>query len=61
MENKNRWISPKQFFEEFDIALSTQAKMRKNKVLPFSKIGGFVFYDREKINKVFEEHSTEVA
>jgi predicted DNA-binding transcriptional regulator AlpA len=51
-----RWLSVKEFQEEFGIAQSTQAKMRKEKVLPYTKIGNFVFYDRNKIDEVFEKH-----
>lgn len=51
-----RWLNTTTFAEEFGIAPSTQAKMRKAKTLPYSKIGGFIFYDRNLIDKVFEEH-----
>jgi hypothetical protein len=52
-----RWLTIKDFEEEFGVASSTQAKMRKEKVLPYSKLGGFVFYDRHLIDKVLEDHT----
>jgi hypothetical protein len=53
---ENRWINTKAFKDEFGIAVSTQAKMRKEKVLPYSKISSFIFYDRNLIDKLFENH-----
>lgn len=52
-----RWLTIKDFEDEFCIKASTQAKMRKDKVLPYTKLGGFVFYDRNIIDKVFENHT----
>ncbi len=51
-----RWLNVKEFENEFGIASSTQAKWRKEKKLPYSKMGGFVFYDRNLIDKMFENH-----
>jgi len=56
-ETQNRWLTPKQFAEEFEIAESTQGKMRSKREIPFSKIGGkFIRYDRILINQWFEDH-----
>ena len=44
------WISPKDFLKEFDIALSTQSKMRMDNRIPYHKIGKFVRYKRTDIN-----------
>lgn len=54
---QKRWLTIKDFEEEFGVASSTQAKMRRDKVLPYSKLGGFVFYDRNAIDKVLENHT----
>ena len=54
---EKRWLNTNDFAEEFGIKISTQAKMRKDKILPYSKIGGFIFYDRNLINKQFEKHN----
>jgi len=53
---KKRWLSPTDFETEFDISKSTQAKLRMQKKIPYSKVGGFIRYDREKIDKWFEDH-----
>ncbi len=51
-----RWLSPSDFELEFGVAVSTQAKKRSNKQLPYSKWGGIVMYDRMKIDAMFEAH-----
>lgn len=56
----NRWIRPKEFEEEFGVTMETQSKWRRDKKIPFSKIGGFVFYDRNLIDKWIESHSVGV-
>jgi len=62
MESHNkRWITPKEFQVEFSISLSTQAKKRSKKQLPYTKWGGSVLYDRLVIDKMLESHSIEVA
>lgn len=59
-ENTNRWMTPRQFADEFAIAESTQGKMRSKREIPFSKIGGkFIRYDRLLIDKWFEDHTVE--
>ncbi len=56
--NEKRWLSPDEFADEFNMSKSTQSKKRSQGKLPFSKFGGFVRYDRLKIDKLFEEHDT---
>ena len=59
-----RWLNPAEFADEFSISKSTQSKMRmasNNSSLPFSKVGKFVLYDREKINKWLEDHQVRGA
>ena len=51
---KKRWLTPKDFEVEFGINTKEQAKKRSKKVLPYSKIGGFVYYDRNEIEKLLE-------
>lgn len=59
MKNSN-WMDTKTLAEEFGIALSTQAKYRANRSIPFSKVGGFIRYSRKKIEAWLENHSMEV-
>ncbi len=60
MIEAKRWLSPDEFYEEFGISKSTQAKYRMNNKLPYTKFGGFVKYDREKIDELFEEHHHDI-
>ena len=54
MLEANRWLSPDDFYKEFEISKSTQAKYRMDNKLPYTKFGGFVKYDRKKIDELFE-------
>ncbi len=58
---EKRWLSPDEFEEEFGMSKSTQAKYRMDRKLPYVKFGGFVKYDRKKINELFEAHHHDVA
>ena len=59
MEQSNvqikEWLSPLELETEFGIKVSTQNKMRACKAIPYSKISGFIKYNRTKINKWFED------
>jgi len=51
-ENEQQiWINPKELFEQFGIALPTQAKYRMQKKIPYSKIGSKIFYKLSDINR----------
>ena len=41
----------------FGIARQTQSKMRMKRAIPFSKVGGFIRYDRLELDKWLEGHS----
>jgi hypothetical protein len=53
----NKWVTPKQLEEMFAIKQKTQAKKRIRGELPYSKLGGFVYYDLEKIYALLEDHA----
>ncbi|DAB34917.1 MAG TPA: DNA-binding protein [Sulfurospirillum sp. UBA12182] len=56
---KNRWLTPIELYELYGFSLSWQAKARMsaNKIqIPFIKLGKFVRYDRQEIDKWLEEH-----
>jgi len=53
------WLNTETLEVEFGIAKSTQAKYRSEKTIPYSKIGGFIFYSRQKIYEWLERHSFE--
>lgn len=54
--NEKRWINPKEFRAEFGISENVQSTMRREKKIPFSKVGGFVLYDKKLIDKWLEVH-----
>ncbi|MDO9305112.1 MAG: helix-turn-helix domain-containing protein [Sulfuricurvum sp.] len=56
-----RWLSPTQLEEMFGIKKKTQDVWRHKKKLPYSKLGGFVYYDIEKIHILLEQHSIEIT
>lgn len=58
MNNKD-WLNTKTLQEEFGMAISTQARYRQEKKIPYTKIGGFIFYSREKINEWLLKHTFE--
>lgn len=58
MSNQD-WFNTKTLADEFGIALSTQAKYRSEKSIPYSKVGGFIYYSKKKIYEWLESHSFE--
>lgn len=53
---KNRWLTPETLELEHKIKESTQAKYRMKKLIPFSKVGKFIKYDRFEIDKWLERN-----
>jgi DNA-binding Xre family transcriptional regulator len=61
---KKRWLSPNDLEKEYGFSKSTQAKMRmstNSSNIPFSKIGGYVRYDRILVDKWLSEHQVKGA
>lgn len=56
VQSEKRWLNPEGLEEELVITTSTQAKMRMKKMIPYSKVGKFIRYDRLKINEWLEKH-----
>jgi len=57
---EQRWLSPQDLEDhpDFKIAKSTQAKMRMQGRIPFSKIGNkYIKYDRHELDKWLENNS----
>ena len=52
-----RWLTIADFAALFNISKTTQQNMRNDRVLPFSKIGKMVRYDRIEIDKFFESNA----
>jgi len=57
--NNQDWFNTETLALEFGIAKSTQAKYRSEKAIPYSKIGGFIYYSKKKIYEWLDNHSFE--
>lgn len=53
---KPRWLTPKQLEEEYGFSINRQARLRADKIIPYHKIGSYVRYDRNEIDRWIEEH-----
>lgn len=51
MEIHKKWLTPNDVAEEFGFSKSRQARLRMERKIPFSKIGSYIRYNRETINK----------
>ncbi len=51
--NEDTWLTPVQLFETYGIKLTTQARLRSEKRIPFSKIKNIIRYNQAKIHKWF--------
>ena len=56
-----RWLDPDELWEELGFKPDNQAQMRMDKRIPYSKIGGYVRYDRNKINAWLEDNEIKVG
>ena len=57
MKNLKNWLTPTDFEEEYSISKSTQAKYRMKKMVPFSKCGKFIRYNRDLIDQWLTDHN----
>ena len=57
MEISKQWLTPQELLEEYKFALSTQAKYRMERKIPFSKIGRYIRYNRDTINQWLQDHA----
>lgn len=56
------WLSPVDLENEYGISKSTQGKFRMSSnasTIPFSKVGKYIRYNRNAINKWLEEHQVQ--
>jgi hypothetical protein len=54
---QKRWLSPKELEYEYGFSVSNQAQMRMKKIIPHTKVGGYVRYDRLKIDQWLENNT----
>jgi len=58
---KTRWINTDELEKEYGIKKSTQALYRSKKKIPYAKIGGFIYYDKKRIDEWIESHMVEAV
>jgi len=51
-----KWLTPFELELEFGIKEQTQKEKRRNNELPYHKFGRFIYYKREDIDALFEDH-----
>ena len=56
-----QWLTPKELQSEYGFSISTQAKYRMDRKIPFSKIGKYIRYSRAGINEWLDSNRVEVA
>lgn len=55
-ESKKVWLKSHQVQRMLGISPGTLQTLRLNGTIPFTKIGGVLFYDEEDINRLFESN-----
>ncbi len=55
IKSQKQWLNADELEEEYGILKSTAAKMRMKRTLPYHKIGKYVRYHRQDIDKMFAD------
>jgi Helix-turn-helix domain len=56
MGNVRRWLKSNDVIRMLKISEGTLQNLRLNGTIPYTKIGGVIFYDLEELNKVMMNH-----
>lgn len=51
-----KWLKSREVRKLLNLSAGTLANLRVNGTLPFTKVGGVMFYDFNDIKKMIEEH-----
>ena len=51
-----KWLKSSEVRKLLPVSAGTLQNLRVNGTLPFTKIGGVIFYDHDDIKKMIEEH-----
>jgi hypothetical protein len=57
----NKWLKSADVRKMLNISPGTLQNLRVSRVLPFTKIGGTVFYDYNEVMKVMQKNKSEAA
>lgn len=52
----NRWMTPEEVLSDFHISIRNQHRLRQEKLIPYSKVGRLVRYDRNELDKWLEQN-----
>ena len=52
----NTWLTPEQLLLEYGITKRNQERLRHEKLIPYSKIGRLVRYNRNEIDQWLLDH-----
>ncbi|AZQ59880.1 DNA-binding protein [Maribacter sp. MJ134] len=55
----DKWIKSNEVMQKLDISPGTLQNFRINGTIPFTKLGGIIFYDEEKINEILENNEVD--
>ena len=56
MSTLSTWLNPKQLEAEYGISITKQNRIRRERKIPFSKIGKAVMYKRTEIESWLDDH-----
>lgn len=52
----DRWIKSNTVMGKLEISPGTLQNLRMNGTIPYSKLGGIIYYDEEEIHKILSEN-----
>lgn len=55
MNRDQKWVKSKDVQKLLQISAGTLQNLRNRKMIPFTKLGGVIFYNREDLKKVMEK------
>ena len=54
----DRWIKSGKVMDKLEISPGTLQNFRINQTIPFTKLGGIIYYDESKINEIMVKNET---
>ena len=61
MSDEKKWLKTSEVKKMLNMSAAKLHVLRANKLLPFTRIGGIIYYDRQDIVKMFERNKTLVT
>lgn len=55
----DHWIKSSRVMDKLEISPGTLQNFRINGTIPFTKLGGIIFYDEEKINEILKNNEVD--